>query len=79
LTTLNRNDIFLKTMEREILTNKITPVLCVNSIFNLRLDIKEETAVADTLENMLKVKNVVMASLFRRAYDEAVKRRENLS
>lgn len=79
MTNLNGNDIFLQAMVRGILTNEVTPVACVNRIFDLKLNSQEEQAMVTKLTNLLKGKNITMAGLFNRAYDDAKKRKELLS
>lgn len=79
MTATNKNDIFLHAMVRDILTNRITPVLCINRILDLRLDADEEKEMFSAFDSLLRVKNVTMANLVRRAYEEAVNRKEQLS
>lgn len=79
MTIPNKNDIVLQMMVRDVLTNKITPVSCVNRILDLRLDSQEETAIINRCEYLLRVKNIIMADLFKRAYKEACERDKLLS
>lgn len=79
MTVTDKNDIFLHAMVRGILTNRITPVLCVNRILDLKLNAEEEKEMFSAFDSLLRVKNITMANLVKRAYEEAVKRKEQLS
>ena len=79
MTATNKSDIFLHAMVRGILTNRITPVLCVNRILDLKLNADEEKEMFSAFDSLLRVKNVTMANLVKRAYEEAVNRKEQLS
>lgn len=79
MTVTDKNDIFLHAMVRGILTNRITPVLCVNRILDLKLNAEEEKEMFSTFDSLLRVKNITMANLVKRAYEEAIKRKEQLS
>ena len=79
MTVTDKNDIFLHAMVRGILTNRITPVLCVNRILDLKLNAEEEKEMFSAFDSLLRVKNITMANLVKRAYEEAIKRKEQLS
>ena len=78
MTAVNKNDIFLHAIVRGILTNRITPVLCVNRILDLNLSEQDEKLTFENLDKLLRVKNVVMANLVKRAYEETLQRKELL-
>lgn len=78
MTAVNKNDIFLHAIVRGILTNRITPVLCVNRILDLNLSEQDEKFTFENLDKLLRVKNVVMANLVKRAYEETLQRKELL-
>ena len=79
MTVTDKNDIFLHAMVRGILTNRITPVLCVNRILDLKLNAEEEKEMFSAFDSLLRVKNITMANLVKRAYEEAASRKEQLS
>ena len=79
MTVTDKNDIFLHAMVRGILTNRITPVLCVNRILDLTLNAEEEKEMFSAFDSLLRVKNITMANLVKRAYEEAASRKEQLS
>ena len=79
LTEKNKNDIFFEAIVRGLLTNKLTPVLCINRIQSLNLSKEEEAAVMVNLDNTLRVKSITVADLLKRAYKEECLRREMIS
>lgn len=79
MTVPSKNDIVLKMMVQDVLKNRITPVACINRILDLQLDKQEKSAMINRCEYLLRVKNITMADLFKRAYEEICNREQLLS
>lgn len=79
MTVPSKNDIVLQMMVQDVLKNKVTPISCVSKILDLQLDKQEKCTMIQRCEYLLRVKNITMADLFKRAYEEICNREQLLS